>query len=309
MSEQMMAWFLEGGMIGLPKRFFALMEPLGLTFEDLGHLLYLSAAEGRVAESDRLAREAAAALAEKKLIEWQTGQGTVSFVPLFALCTIAMGQQEKPTEPASGDRNHEFAELIKRYEREQGKFLGIKEKQALSQAMQQYGWSGDLLYEMYQFYSTNYRKKRYAFAFFAQMAYAAEVHDHVSFERFTKGLDHDVQKVREVLRRLGKSNNPSEVQREMYAKWHHTWKIPHTLILLACEDTVSADNPSFGYLDRILEGWHALDLHSEEAVAAYRKERSNAKTPSHTDRTPRKKIVSNRHYNAGGPRDLSYLEE
>ena len=40
-KQNMTAWFFEGGVIGLPKNLLGLMEPLGLTFEDIGKIVYL----------------------------------------------------------------------------------------------------------------------------------------------------------------------------------------------------------------------------------------------------------------------------
>ena len=40
-KQNVTAWFFEGGNVCVPKRLFGLMEPLGLTFEDMGKMLYL----------------------------------------------------------------------------------------------------------------------------------------------------------------------------------------------------------------------------------------------------------------------------
>ena len=59
------------------------------------------------------------------------------------------------------------------------------------------------------------------------------------------------QGTRDVLKRLGKRNLPSEDQVNLYAKWVREWKFTPEAILKACEQTAKGD-PSVGYLDGIL---------------------------------------------------------
>ena len=53
-KQNITAWFFEGGSISIPARLLGLMEPLGLTFEDMGKMMYLLyCGTGQIKNSDR----------------------------------------------------------------------------------------------------------------------------------------------------------------------------------------------------------------------------------------------------------------
>ena len=60
--------------------------------------------------------------------------------------------------------------------------------------------------------------------------------------------------VREVLHSLGMFREPSEPETALVNKWLYDWKLTTEDIHKGCLETVKAHNPSFAYLDRILEG-------------------------------------------------------
>ena len=57
--------------------------------------------------------------------------------------------------------------------------------------------------------------------------------------------------IRKILKKLGKSYNPSEAQVNMYRKWTQEWHFSHEAIEAAVELTAKGD-PNLGYLDGIL---------------------------------------------------------
>ena len=59
------------------------------------------------------------------------------------------------------------------------------------------------------------------------------------------------QGTKDVLKRLGRRNPPSEDQVKLYRKWTQEWRFTPEAILAACEQTAGGD-PSMGYLDAIL---------------------------------------------------------
>ena len=241
MKQNLYAWFFEGGVVGVPKRLLGLMEPLGLDFDDLGKIIYLLyAGTDEVKSDDRYAIEAARTLHGKGLVNWYTDRETIDFSPMFDKIAAALGENSQKTELTSSDEfstnQLNYAALVKKLEREQGKFLSLKEKQEIETAVQKYNWSYDLLYEIYMFYQKNFRRHTYDFAFFCQMAYGAKVEDSGGLARFIESLETTNTKVQEVLRRLGKYNNPTEKQKEMYLKWTNLWKFSHEMILLAADE-------------------------------------------------------------------------
>lgn len=58
---------------------------------------------------------------------------------------------------------------------------------------------------------------------------------------------------RAVLRRLGMRRQPSEDELNLYSKWTEAWGFSDDAILASCAETVKAQNPSFGYLNGILD--------------------------------------------------------
>ena len=271
MKQNLYAWFFEGGVVGVPKRLLGLMEPLGLDFDDLGKIIYLLyAGTDEVKSDDRYAIEAARTLHGKGLVNWYTDRETIDFSPMFDKIAAALGENSQKTELTSSDEFNtnqlNYAALVKKLEREQGKFLTLKEKQEIDTAVQKYNWSYDLLYEIYMFYQKNFRRHTYDFAFFCQMAYGAKVEDSGGLARFIESLETTNTKVQEVLRRLGKYNNPTEKQKEMYLKWTNLWKFSHEMILLAADENIAADNPSFTYTDTILDNWRKEQLFTPEEV-------------------------------------------
>ena len=52
----------------------------------------------------------------------------------------------------------------------------------------------------------------------------------------------------------------------MYLKWTNLWKFSHEMILLAADENIAADNPSFTYTDTILDNWRKEQLFTPEEV-------------------------------------------
>lgn len=59
---------------------------------------------------------------------------------------------------------------------------------------------------------------------------------------------------RAVLRRFNLRRQPTEDELALYRKWTADWGFAPDAVLAACTETVKASNPSFGYLDGILNG-------------------------------------------------------
>ncbi|MBQ3508471.1 MAG: DnaD domain protein [Peptococcaceae bacterium] len=310
MSKQnITAWFFEGGSISIPSRLLGLMEPLGLTFEDLGKIMYLLyCGTTQIKNNDRYAVEAARTLHSKGLIHWFTDTETVDFSPMFDKISVSLGEQPgymaEDTESYSTSELN-YAQLVKKLEQTLAVFLTMRDKQNIQEAVQRYNWSYDLVYDIYVKYYRDHRKE-YEFGFFCRMAYGAQVRDKKSFQAFVDGLNSTVYKTTEVLRKLGKKNSPSEPQKEMYLKWSASWKFTHEMILLAVDETTSADNPSFNYLDAVLKEWAEKGITTPEALAQekQRLEKTKGKTTAVKKQNP---AVTQKFKPEG--RDLSFLEK
>ncbi len=253
----------------IPKNLLALMEPLGLTFEDLGKMVYLLyCGTDQIKPSDQYAQNAARTLHSKGLIHWFTDTNTVDFSPMFDKISRSLGDTPQhlvhDTEAFTSTELN-YAQLVKNLEKELGYFLTARDSQMIQEAVQKYSWSYELVQALFIEHYRNHRKEK-DFRFFCQMAYGAQVHDKASMQTFLANQDKYAYKTMEVLRRLGKRNNPSEPQKELYLKWSGQWKFTHEMILLAVEETIGADNPSFKYLDGILKDWLERGITTPEAL-------------------------------------------
>ena len=311
MSKQnITAWFFEGGSISIPGRLLGLMEPLGLTFEDLGKIMYLLyCGTTQIKNNDRYAMEAARTLHSKGLIHWFTDTETVDFSPMFDKISVSLGEQPgymaEDTESYSTSELN-YAQLVKKLEQTLAVFLTMRDKQNIQEAVQRYNWSYDLVYDIYVKYYRDHRKE-YEFGFFCRMAYGAQVRDKKSFQAFVDGLNSTVYKTTEVLRKLGKKNSPSEPQKEMYLKWSASWKFTHEMILLAVDETTSADNPPFNYLDAVLKEWAEKGITTPEALAQEKQRLEKTKAKPAAAGKKQNPAVTQKFKPEG--RDLSFLEK
>ncbi|MGI6225208.1 MAG: DnaD domain-containing protein [Peptococcales bacterium] len=303
-NQNFTAWFLENGFIGIPRNFIGFMEPLGLNFEDLGKILYLLyCGPNQVKKTDRYAQDAAKTMERKGLITWYPDLEKVDFSPMFDLIGENLGINPVKVETAATASEMEYSDFLKKIEKKLARFLTVKEKVDLEKAATKYNWPYDLLYEIYIYYQNSFRRQ-YPFSFFTQLAFGAKVEDVESLTKFIENLNYTIYKVAEIKKRLGHRSNPTEPEKECYLKWANQWKFSHEMILLAVEQTIHATDPSFSYIDKVLENWHQADIKTPEAYKAYvakRKASKKSQTPNQT-KAKTQTVEKNR-------RDLSYLVE
>ncbi len=302
MDTKFLSWFFASGSVAVPKRFLAYMEPLGLSFEELGQIIYLLSLEGTVKQQDALANQAAQNLVARRLITFNVETGHVDFEPLFDKMlakTSATLEAEATHSPRKAQTGEIVAEIVRRFEKELVIFLPAVSQKEIADALLRYGWDGEVMYHLYRFYFKD-KKRHYSFPALAQQAFSAGVNDMDSLVRFVKTLDYELQKVREVLKLLGKTNNPTEPQRRLYNKWNHEWAFSHELILMALDDTVGADNPSMNYIDAILAQWRGAQIKTREDVERYR-----AQYKQQRHQSSGTKRAKNRYESTEGYRDFS----
>ncbi|SMB96451.1 DnaD and phage-associated domain-containing protein [Desulfonispora thiosulfatigenes DSM 11270] len=311
-KQNFTSWFLENGIIGIPKNLIGLMEPLGLTFEDIGKISYiLYCGCNQVKKEDSYAILAVNSLKNKGLINWYPDANKVDFSPMYDLISSKLGvessfiEQEDPQLESRG-KDLSYSELIKNTEKKLARFLSAKEKMDIQKVVQRYNWSNELVYEIFVFYQLNLRKN-YAFLFFAQMVFGAKVEDKESLKRFIENLNYTSYKVSEIKKRLGQRNNPTEVEKECYLKWSNEWKFSHEMVLRAVEQTIYASDPSFKYIDSILENWYKEGIMNTDKLIESQKEREQQKQ---NKKYEKKNIKENQpKENQNVIRDLDYLVE
>lgn len=263
-------WFFEGGTVAIPKKLIGLSETLGLDYRDLGQITYILYCDCLVQKDDKFSMTAVRALKKKSLLSLEESGDAwqISFAPLFNLIEDKLGLKERPVEEVVEMDKAEkdgYSETIKKIEAELAIFLTVRQKMEIQEVVQQYLWDYDLVGQMFINHYKNSRRL-YPFKFYSKMAFGNNVSDLESLEEFHERSNYLDYKIAEVKKRLGHRSNFSEIEKEAYLKWTNLWKFSHEMVLLAVEQTLSAKNPSFKYIDRILENWYKDSIETREDV-------------------------------------------
>ncbi len=106
-------------------------------------------------------------------------------------------------------------------------------------------------------YCKDTRGRNFTFKAAAKLALQMREENITSPEEAESFLGHSRgvhQGARGVLRRFNLRRQPTEDELALYNKWTADWGFTPEAVLAACTETVKASNPSFGYLDGILNG-------------------------------------------------------
>jgi DnaD/phage-associated family protein len=76
-----------------------------------------------------------------------------------------------------------------------------------------------------------------------------------------------------IIKRWNLRRKATHDELELIRKWLNDWQVPFSVVTMACEEMVYATNPSFGYLDRILETYRERGTLDADTLQAYRKKR------------------------------------
>ena len=77
-------------------------------------------------------------------------------------------------------------------------------------------------------------------------------------------LEHHI--VNDVMLHIGIRRMPSIEEVKLYEKWTNEWKMSHEAVLAACAETTKVANPSFAYLDKIIENLYMQLSNGSEAT-------------------------------------------
>lgn len=286
------SWFFEGGAVSIPKRLIGLSEMIGLDHKELGQITYILYCENKISKDDKFSMNAVRGLKRRNLLSLEEVGDfyQVNFDPLFELIENKLGLNDatsKEVKEVSSTSETSYSDMLKRVESELAIFLTVREKMELQEVVQQYLWDYDLVGEMYINYYKNF-KRQYPFKFYCKMAYGNNVSDVTALKEFQENLNYLDYKIVEVKKRLGHRKNYSEVEKETYLKWINLWKFSHEMVILAVDQTLSAKDPTFKYLDKILENWHKEGIKTREAFL--RKENEFEKNKEKTQKSFKKEF-------------------
>jgi DnaD/phage-associated family protein len=94
-------------------------------------------------------------------------------------------------------------------------------------------------------------------------------------EEYIESCESYYQDTSAVLKYLGIRRPPSKAELELYKKWNTKWEFSLNAILQACRETTKTSSPNLGYLDKILENLHTLNLKTPQEIQEYLKIREN----------------------------------
>ncbi len=95
-----------------------------------------------------------------------------------------------------------------------------------------------------------------------------------------------------VMKAMGRTKNPTKIEKEFMDKWFDVYNMPIDVILKACDTAIiQVANPSLTYIDSIISRWHGDRVQSVKDIPADNKE----------PKRPKRKISKNKFHNFDQP--------
>lgn len=264
-EPEYLEWLRTEGQLVVPVALLRNLQGLNLSPENLGYLLLAMMSSKKTLSS--------AELTKNPWIRWSLAEGwakwvkegqekTISFVPLWNRLYYLWEKQYKAddtpkavAEKMQGEFN--YGKIIKWLDQVRGTLsITLKEKQLLQEFNLKYGWSTDFILIFLQLCFERGQNTLQKYQPIAKKVYENGIYAVDELVSFMNDLDWIQYKVSEVKKCVGQYGGVTRPQREMYLKWHRLWKFSHEVIMRAAEETVRTNNPSFKYIDGVLQDWH-----------------------------------------------------
>ena len=181
----------------------------------------------------------------------------------------------------SGDQSSAYDEDYVRFTQDVYAIFGERRKVRPAEISKAYDWIVDLKLEpsivlMLLAYCRDTLPAAFSFNRAQEIAIAMKEAGVKTPEDAESFLGHDKrirEGARQVVRRFTRyGRQPTEDEMNLYKKWVDDWGFSQKDILDACQETVKAVNPSFGYLNSILEGIKNRRQGSESVKAQIKQE-------------------------------------
>jgi DnaD/phage-associated family protein len=300
MEQGKFAQFIsETGTVGVPVYLLEKARQLNISPESLGYLVLALDSQRRITDKEALSRD--------PWIRWALGEGwavwdgqgasrRISFLPLWSRMyrLWIQEQEEKPVRPA-GD--FDYSKILKELDRMRGSLtVTLREQRFIQEMNLKYGWTTDFILTFFQLCFARGLSQIKDYKSIADKVYQGGVYTVGELAEFMNEIDWTRKKVEEVKRFLGQFGAATIPQRDLYVKWNQHWGMSHLLILRAAEETVRTNNPSFKYVDRVLEDWlqkgvrelsdveKAVQMHDDQVkgMAEARMKPQNSKRVTHS---------------------------
>lgn len=296
-------WVLEGTHVTIPKRLLEKMQSLDLVPENLGYLILAMAKSQENISGKELAKDKWVrwCLAEGwALWEGQGEEQKLTFSPLWKRLYRCWEETERKKDASlitlPGEFN--YGKILKWLDQTRGTLsVTVKEKQIIQEFNLKYGWSTDFILIFLQLSFERAFNQVHTYQNVAKRVYENGINTVDGLVNFMNNLDWIQFKVGEVKKCIGQYGGVTRPQREMYLKWNKQWNMGHELIMRAANETVRTNNPSFKYIDGVLQDWYEKGVTNVKEAEKVLAERDKRSMP------PKKTINSSKRYSRVDPRD------
>ncbi len=256
-------WLIEGGYVVIPKRLLENSQALDIPPENLGYLVLAMACCQKANSVEEVA--------ENKGVKWCLGEGWacwqgegekrhISFLPLWKrLHSVSLLSRNGKNNDAFFGQNggFDYSKILKWLDQARGTLsITDKEKQVIQEFNIKYGWSTEFIIIFLELAFERGQQRLQNYQYIAKRVYESGINTVEGLIGFMNEWDWTRHKVVEIKKCIGQYGGVTGPQREMYLKWNKQWGLSHELIMRAGEETIRANNPSFKYIDAILQDWH-----------------------------------------------------
>lgn len=228
----------------------------------------------------------------------------IAFTPLWNKLYEAWEEESRAREASAENaaakelnrQDFDYCAIIKELDRLKGGLsVSIREKQFIQELNIKYGWSTEFILTFYRLVFQRGLTQIKSYRPLADSLHRAGVLTLEGLVRFMDDVDWVSQKALEIKRDyLGLYGMVKVGERDLYVKWHVTWRMSHGVIARAAKETVGAANASFKYLDRVLEDWHERGVTSLEDCEEIIRRREAEKEEQKAARAEKARAVQER---------------
>ncbi len=261
-------YLFEKGALSIPLSLLDKLSVLDITPEELGYLIM---AMGRC--SNHKAASALGMAGKDPWTSWALDKGWalwngagesrhLVFDPLWNKLYQLWEAEKEVAAPCTAaglaGAGFDYSRIMKELDRMRGSLSTTLREQQLIQEMNiKYGWGTEFILAFFQLcfkrgliQIKNYRP-------LAEQIHRAGIYTLEGLAAFMDEVDWISRKASELKKDyLGSYGMVTIMERDLYVKWSQHWKMSHSVILRAAQESVGANNASFKYIDKVLEDWH-----------------------------------------------------
>ncbi len=260
-QEAWMQWIMESGQVVLPKALLQMAQELELFPEQLGSLILAISRTQEGLGMEELAKDRWIQWSLKAgYAKWQ-GEGSkrgITFMPLWKKLYMAWDTEENGRDKYLPNNNvgFNYGRVLKWLDHERGMpSVTIKEKQVIQEFNLKYGWNTEFILAFLQLAFERGHDKVQLYQPVAKRVYESGANTINDLVTLMNDIDWTHHKVAEIKKCIGQYGGVTNPQKELYQKWRNNWKFSHELILKAAMETIRTNNPSFKYVDAVLNNW------------------------------------------------------